>query len=326
MTPRIGEQLLYLSKSDIAACGVGAGDMNAALEAMFRAKAENRAWTKPKMLIAKPGSGTSFCAKGGTLASPDYGAVKWFGYFPGNERFGRPDFLPLIILNEGESGMPVAVMDGTWISGLRTGSLSAVAAKYMARPGAKSIGFVACGLQARSNFAALRAVFPLERAVLYSRRRATAEAFAAEVRAAGVAASVVERPVEAVEGLDIVVSSVPHGLKENPICDPAWVSPGTFVAMVELGYAWKRESMAAFDRVVTDDVEQSAPGGSEQLNYRGAYAGEIADLVSGRIKGRLSTDERNALVFSGIGLADTAAAVAVYETAVAKGLGTILPL
>jgi len=66
-------------------------------------------------------------------------------------------------------------------------------------------------------------------------------------------------PIEAVQGLDIVVSSVPHGAPENPILDAAWVSPGTFVSMVELGYAWKRDTLAAFDRVVTDDVEQSAP-------------------------------------------------------------------
>lgn len=325
MTPRIGEQLLYLSKADVAACGLTAAEMNAALEAMFRAKAEGRAWMKPKMQIARP-DGASFSAKGGVLSEPGYGAVKWFGYFPGNRRFGRPDFLPLIILNEGESGMPVAVMDGTWISGLRTGSLTAVAAKYMARPGADSIGFVACGLQARSNFAALMAVFPLKRAVLYSRRRATAESFAAEVRAAGVEAVVTERPVEAVEGLDIVVSSVPHAAPENPFLDAAWVSPGSFVSMVALGYAWKRDSLTALDRVVTDDVEQSAPGGSEHLNYPGAYAGEIADLVSGRVKGRLAAGERNALVFSGIGLADAAPAAAIYEKALARGIGTILPL
>jgi len=325
MGPRLAEQILYLSKADVAACGVTAGEMNAAIEAVFRAKAEKRAWMQPKMLIAPPG-GASFCAKGGVVSGPGYGAVKWFGYFPGNERFGRPDFLPMIILNEGESGMPVAIMDGTWISAFRTGSLTAVAAKFMARPDARSVGFVACGLQARSNFAALMEVFPLERAVLYSRRRATAEAFATEVRARGVAVRVVEQPIEAVQGLDIVVSSVPHGAPENPVLDAAWVTPGSFVAMVELGYAWKRESMAAFDRVVTDDVEQSAPGGTEQLNYRGAYAGEIADLVSGRLAGRQSAEERNALVFSGIGLADTASAVAIYEKAVAKGLGTILPL
>ena len=155
----------------------------------------------------------------------------------------------------------------------------------------------------------------------YSRRRTTAEAFAAEVRRCGVEASVVERPQEAVTGVDIVVSSVPHGASENPILDAAWVSQGTFVSMVELGYAWKRASLAAFDRVV-----QSAPGGKEQLNYVGAYAGEIADLVSGRIPWRASSDERSALVFSGIGLADTAAAVVLYEAAVAKQIGTLLPL
>ena len=165
MGPRLGEQILYLSRADVASCGVSPGEMNVAMEAMFRAKAEGRAWMQPKMLIARP-DGQSFCAKGGVMSRPDYGAVKWFGYFTGNEHFGRPDFLPLIILNEGESGMPIAIMDGTWISAFRTGSLTAVTAKYMARPDADSVGFVACGLQARSNFAALMASFRLRRAVL----------------------------------------------------------------------------------------------------------------------------------------------------------------
>jgi ornithine cyclodeaminase/alanine dehydrogenase len=80
------------------------------------------------------------------------------------------------------------------------------------------------------------------------------------------------------------------------------------------------------DRVFTDDVAESGPGGSEKLNYAGAYAGDLADLVAGKIAGRLEPDERNALVFAGTGLADVAAAVAVYERAVSRGIGRILPL
>jgi len=325
MAPETGKQILYLSRADVAALELSAAEINAAMEAMFRAKSAGRAWMQPKMAIARPG-GTNFTAKGGIVSDPDYGALKWFGYFPGNERFGRPDFLPLIILNEGESGMPVAVMDGVWISAYRTGALTAVAAKYMARPESRSVGLVACGTQARSNFLALLATFPIERAVLYSRRIATTEAFAREVRAHGVEATVVTEPRLAVQNLDIVVSSVPHAAPENPFLDVSWTSPGTFVSMVELGYSWRAETFHAYDRVVTDDVEQSKPGGPEQLNYRGAFAGEIADLVSGRIPGRMSASERSGLVFSGIGLADTAAATIVYEKALALKVGTVLPL
>ena len=170
------------------------------------------------------------------------------------------------------------------------------------------------------------AEFPLRRIVAYSRRVATAEAFAAEATSRGLSAEVATDPQQAIANVDIVVSSVPHAAPGNRFLDAAHVSPGTFVSMVDLGYGWIASTLGGFERVVTDDVEQSGPGGSEKMNYAGAYAGEIADLVVGKIAGRLSPGERNALVFGGIGLADTAAAAVVYERAVARGIGRILPL
>jgi ornithine cyclodeaminase/alanine dehydrogenase-like protein (mu-crystallin family) len=322
---RIGREILYLPREDVAAAGVTAAEMNDALAAVFRAKAEGRAWTQPKMAMFRP-DGSSFRAKGGVVSGPDYGAIKWFGYFPGNERAGLPDFAPLILLNEGDTGMPIAIMDGVVISAQRTGSLTAVAARYMARREAASVAFIACGSQARSNLAALQAEFPLKRVVAYSRRVATAKAFAAEAEARGLAAEVATDPNEAIGQVDIVVSSVPHAAPENGFLDAARLSPGTFVSMVDLGYSWRASTFGALDRVFTDDIAESGPGGSEKLAYGGAYAGDIADLAAERTPGRLSRDERNALVFAGSGLADVAAAVAVYERAVAKGIGRILPL
>jgi ornithine cyclodeaminase/alanine dehydrogenase len=325
MAPRIGREILYLSRDDIGAVGVTAAEMNEAMTAMFRAKAEGRAWMQPKTAVFRP-DGASFRAKVGVLSQPDYGALKWFGYFPGNERAGLPDFAPLILLNEGETGMPVAIMDGIVVSAQRTGALTAVTARYMARRDAASVAFIACGSQARSNLDALLAEFPLRRIVAYSRRVATAEAFAAEAASRGLSAEVAADPQQAIADVDIVVSSVPHAAPGNRFLDAAHVSPGTFVSMVDLGYGWIASTLGAFERVVTDDIEQSGPGGSEKMNYAGAYAGEIADLVVGKIPGRLSPGERNALVFGGIGLADTAAAAVVYERAVARGIGRVLPL
>ncbi len=325
MVPRIGREILYLSREDVIAVGVTPFEMNEAIAAAFRAKAENRAWTQPKMTIFRP-DGASFRAKAGVMSQPDYGALKWFGYFPGNERAGLPDFVPLILLNEGGSGMPVAVMDGVVISAQRTGALSAVAARHMARRDAVSVAFIACGTQARSNLEALQAEFPLKRIVAYSRRVATAEAFAAAAEARGLTAEVATDPRRAIGDVDIVVSSVPHAAPGNRFLDAAHLSPGTFVSMVDLGYGWIASTLGALDRVFTDDIEQSGPGGSEKLNYGGAFCGDIADLVAGKVPGRLSPRERNALVFGGVGLADAAAAAVTYERAVAKGIGRILPL
>ena len=80
---------------------------------------------------------------------------------------------------------------------------------------------------------------------------------------------------------------------------------------------------AVSDRVVTDDISQA---GSEKLAYPKPYDGEVADLVAGTVTGRGDAEERTALVFAGLGLADVAVGAAVYECAVAKGIGQVLPL
>jgi len=325
MKPKPGKELLYLSQADVVAAGVTPAEINARVEAAFRDEAAGTAWTEPKLMISRP-DGASFRAKAGAMASPGYGALKWFGYFPGNSAKGHPDFSPLILLNEGETGLPVAVMDGVWISAVRTGSVTAVAARYMARPGAETAGFVACGAQAYSNLDALMAEFPLHRVTAYSRTLASAERFAEAAKAKGLEARAVADPRAAVNGQDIVVTSIPHTSAQARFLDAADVSPGTFVSMVDLGFGWRKDTLTGFDRVVTDNIRQSGPGGAEKLNFDGTYAGDLADVVSGRLPGRMSGGERSALIFAGTGHVDLAAAVAVYEAACAKGLGTMLPL
>jgi ornithine cyclodeaminase/alanine dehydrogenase len=222
--------------------------------------------------------------------------------------------------------MPVAILDGVVISAQRTAALTAVAARYMARKDASSVAFLACGSQARSHLEALKAEFPLQRIVAYSRRATTAKAFAGFAEERGLKAEVAADPNQAIGAVDMVVSSVPHAATGGALLDARRLAPGTFVSMVDLGYSWVASSFGALDRVFTDDIADSGPGGSEKLGYAGAYAGDLAGLVAGKVSGRLSPRERNAFVFAGSGLADVAAAVTVYERAVAKGIGRMLPL
>lgn len=322
--PEAGKTVLYLSRADVEASGVTPSAMNTAIETVFRAEAAGLAWTQPKLAVFRP-DGASFRAKAGAIAEPGYGAIKWFGYFPGNAGRGRPDFWPMIILNEGETGLPVSIMDGTWISAARTASVTAAAARHLARADAWRVGFVACGTQARANLKALCAVFALRRITAYSRNPASADAFAAEARACGLEAIAVEDPCQAVRDQDIVVSSVPHASPSGRFLDAGDVSPGTFVSMVDLGYGWRTETLGRFDRVFTDNLEQSS-NGSEKLNFEGTFAGDLADVVGGRVPGRISREERSALIFAGTGHVDAAAAILVYEAACRQGLGTLLPL
>jgi ornithine cyclodeaminase/alanine dehydrogenase len=318
---KLGHEFLYLSSADVEACGLGPVEAEAAVELMFAAKAQGRALMKPKLGL-QASSGTLFLASAGVLDTPAYGGVKWLGVADNDQR-NLPHIAGLILLNDVETGMPVAAMDARWITGVRTAAITAVAARRLARADAASIGFVACGLQARAHLAALRPGFPITRVRAYSRRLATAESFAAEARSQGLEAEAVDAPRAAVENMDIVVTTTPVVPRTMPFLDADWLAPGSFTAMVDLGRSWHAESLSGLDRVVTDDIAQAGP---ENLAYAKPYDGEVADLVSGEMPARLTDPERTGLVFAGLGLADVAVAAAVYERAVARRIGQVLAL
>jgi ornithine cyclodeaminase/alanine dehydrogenase len=318
-------ELLYLSRADVAACAVTAEMLEAAIRQAFVRRATGGVWSHAKVTIGA--GGRNFCrGLSAALDQPAYAAFKWFGYFPGNGIAGMPDYMPLIVLNEAETGRPLAVMDGIWISSIRTALISLIAARSMARTDATTIGFLACGAQAQSHLEVFSAALPLTDVVAFSRRLESAEALAIRARDKGLRARAVSDARAAIAGCDIIISSIPHGSTGAGQFDANWVEPGAFVASVDLGFGWQRASLAAFDRTVTDDREQSTVGPKGTLNYDGPFAAELSDLVTGRVAGRESANERNALIFSGTGIADLASAIVVYETAIAKGIGTGLPL
>ncbi|MFO0996327.1 MAG: ornithine cyclodeaminase family protein [Alphaproteobacteria bacterium] len=317
-----GKELLYLSAADVEACRLSLADVDRAVEAMFVAKAAGRTVMKPKMGLHTP-DGALFLAMIGGIEAPATAGMKWVGVASTIAHPNQPHIAGHVVVNDYTTGMPLAVMDARWITGVRTASISAVAAKRLARKDSTTIGFVACGVQARANLDAIKQYFPLKRVRCYSRRRETAEAFAAEARARGLEAQVTATAQAAVEGMDIVVTSVPVVPKPTPWLDAAWLAPGSFTSAVDLGYSWISESLGALDRVVTDDLDQAV---TEKLTYPKPYHGEVAGLVAGTTMGRQSDKERTALVFAGIGLADVAVGAAVYERARAQGLGRVLRL
>ncbi len=208
---KLGQDLLYLSDADVRAAGLGLAEVEAAVEAVLAAKAAGSAMMKPKLSLHAPGhagGGTVFLASAGVLGEPAYGGVKWVGVADA-QKSGLPHIAGTVLLNDAATGMPVAILDARWITGVRTAAITAVAARRLARPESARIGFVACGIQARAHLAALKLHFPLATLRAYSRRLSTAQAFAQEAGAEGLAAEAIEDPRDAVAGMDIVITSTP---------------------------------------------------------------------------------------------------------------------
>ena len=139
-------RLLYLSAQDVADVGVSMSEIIEALEAMFVEKGKGEVEMPPKPGIhTRPNA--FIHAMPAYIPSLGSAGLKWVSGYPDNPDKGLPYISGLLILNDPESGIPISVMDATWITAMRTGAATAVAAKRLARSDSRSVGIVACDFE-----------------------------------------------------------------------------------------------------------------------------------------------------------------------------------
>src|SRR6266404_9326432 len=195
---RLGKELLYLSHSDVVSAGLGMAEIIAALEGMFREKAEGRVGMPPKIGIhTMPDA--FIHAMPASIPARKAAGMKWVGGYPDNSKRELPYVTGLLILNDPETGIPVALMDCTWITAKRTGAATAVAAKYLARSESSTVGILGCGVQGRSNLEALKVLFPLKKVYAYDKHADRTARYAHEMsRQVGLEVVPVSDPKQAV--------------------------------------------------------------------------------------------------------------------------------
>jgi ornithine cyclodeaminase/alanine dehydrogenase-like protein (mu-crystallin family) len=320
-------KVLYLSRADVEAVALPMKEIIGLLESAFREKGAGRVEMPPK-----PGIHTMPDAF--IHAMPAYipamrsAGIKWVSGYPGNAELGLPYISGLLVLNDVETGMPTAVMDATWITAMRTGAATALSAQYLARPGSETVGILACGVQGRANLEALACVFPIKRVRAYDIRPEVQESFAAEMAdRLGIGVGGVEGPRQAVEGMDLVVTSGPILKHPAPIIRKDWLAPGAFGSAVDFDSYWAGEALAQIDRIATDDHAQFRYYRS--IGYfretPEPYA-DLGELVAGIKPGRGHAGERTLAINLGLALDDMAVAPAVLARARERGLGIELDL
>src|SRR5262249_4908145 len=155
-----------------------------------------------------------------------------------------------VSLLDGETGEPRCVVDGNWVTAVRTAGLSALAARHLARADSASIGFIGCGVQARSHLDAFCDLFPVRAIRAFGRGTANRDALCRAAEARGLTASASATAREAITDVDLVVTSVPLLPAPEPFLDARWLKPGAFAAIIDLALPWFPESMASFERIV----------------------------------------------------------------------------
>ncbi|HET7214111.1 MAG TPA: hypothetical protein VFL79_11015 [Terriglobia bacterium] len=320
-----GRQLLYLSRTNIEALQVSADEVRESVEAVLLEKAAGRYEMAPK-----PGIHTATDAFIHAMPAyiPALGAagVKWVSGYPGNHRFGLPYITGLLILNCPETGVPLSVMDCTWITEKRTAAATAVAVRRLAVKGAHRLAIVGAGVQGRANTDAVRRVCPhLQEVAVFDPSEEARSVFAREVFGSSLRVEQAKSTQEAVMGSDIVVTCAPIVKHPHPVITPEWLKPGGVVVSLD------------FDATVMPSVALAANGlwvddGPQFEYYRGLghFTGmptrfqELATLVSS-IDQKRPANDRYLVINLGLGLEDMATATVLYHRALEHSIGTILP-
>ncbi|MBU0544851.1 MAG: ornithine cyclodeaminase family protein [Proteobacteria bacterium] len=320
-------RVLYLSRKDVETLNLPMSDIIDALNKMFLEKGEGRVEMPPK-----PGIHTRtnafIHAMPAYIPSMNAAGVKWISGYPENQKKKLPYISGLLILNDPETGLPIAIMDATWITAKRTGAATAIAAKYLARKESSSVGILACGVQGRNNLEALACLFKIEKVKAFDIYPEIAQRFAEEMsHVVNADIEVVRSPREAVVGLDLVVTSGPILENPSPVIEKDWLAEGSFASPVDFDSYWKGEALGQADKLATDDIDQM--GYYRKIGYfkktPQPYA-DLGEIVSGRKPGREKAEERTISINLGIALDDMATAILIYKKAGERGIGTELPL
>jgi len=305
------ENLPYLSRSELESMSISTDNVVATIEHLIKCSVVSRAWNAPKMVITPP-DGRYMMATLSASDDPPFLAVKSLVLNPRNKEKGLSEINSLVTLLDSDTGLPLAVIDGNWVTAVRTAGLSAVAAKRLARPESSVIAFVGCGVQARSHLQAFSDLFPLEEIRAFNRGAENRDALCRTAESMGLAAHACDGIEDAIRGADLIVTSVSWSQNTEAFIDAAWVKSGAFASVVDLGVPWIDDSMGYFDRIIIDDLEQESQMEHPIVDLS-LVKGDLSGLVTGAVDGRLTKDEKTAFVFRGFALGDLALATLAFK-------------
>lgn len=323
-------KLLYLSYKDVISTNLSMADIIKVVEQGFMEMGNGQVEMPPKPGVHPGVDGDNFIhAMPAYIPAMNSAGVKWVSGYPGNPAKGLPYINGLLIYNDTQTGMPLAVMDCTWITAMRTGAASAISAKYLARPDSSVIGILACGVQGHTNLEAMNVLFPLKKVYAFDTNPEQAKLFADYGQTKlGLDVESVSEPRKAVTGCDIVVTSGPILKEPHETIRSGWVDKGTFVSCVDFDSFFSRNALNQADKWTTDNLAQY----NQYKNSAGYFTdcpdvyAELGELVTGRKKGRQADEEINFAANLGLAMEDMAVCPLLFQLAKEKNIGTWLEL
>jgi ornithine cyclodeaminase/alanine dehydrogenase-like protein (mu-crystallin family) len=310
---RTADKLPYLSSAFLDTLMISTSEVVDEIERQIIGQRQGKVWCAPKAVVL-PGDDRYIMATLGVASEPRVLVAKSLVVNPRNAERGLATLNSLISLLDGETGLPLGVVDGNWVTSKRTAGLSAVAAKRLARSDSSSAAFVGCGVQARGHLEALADLFPLREIRAFGRGTRNRDALCQLAVSRGMKAIQCDTGKAAVDGADIVVTTVTLIPEPVPFLDARWLKAGSFAIMADLALPWLQETMPCFNRIVVDDLEQEAKMSKPMIKSE-LVAGDLTGLVCGDVPSRQSAIERTAFAFRGLAIGDLAVAGLAYVRA-----------
>ena len=251
--------------------------------------------------------------------------IKVVSDFYGNSARGLPRMSAVITLFDGETGIPRTLMEGGYVTDLRTGAGTGLAARHLARPDSKVLAVIGAGRVARNQVEALCSAFSLQTIYVSTRTRAKGEALVASLKAK---AALVDDPETAVRNADIVVTAT---TSKEPVVRGKWLKPGAFVAAVG---AYAVEHRELDDEAIARASCHVIDSRADVLDRAGDFVipmgkgilareqvAEIAEIVSGARLGRRSAEDIVVFKSSGVPIQDLVTAQHIERRAIARNVG-----
>jgi ornithine cyclodeaminase/alanine dehydrogenase-like protein (mu-crystallin family) len=324
-------ELVYLSRADIEGLGMSMREVIAAVDAGFAAKGRGQTEMPPK-----PGIHTRpdcfIHAMPAYVQGLEAAGVKWVSGYPPNPERGLPYITGLLVLNDCDTGVPLAVMDCAWITAMRTGASAGISARYLARAGSETVAMVGCGVQARTSLMALVEELPGLREVrCYDLSAAATARFIADMEAPypDLRFVVCRSAPEAAHPADVVVTAIPIVVDPHPDLDAGALKEGGLAVSLDYDSAWTGAAMKQCEKFCADDVEQLLATREHGVYFGGipdAIDADLGELAAGLKPGREDDRERIFSMNMGIAVDDMVTARVLYERALDRGAGIRLPL
>jgi len=323
--------ILWLDQSDVKSV-LDMSSTLSAVESGFREHGLKKVQMPPKSYLYFTEHNGDLRTMPSFMEEQDISGVKIVNVHPDNREKGLPTVMAVVVLNSTETGAPLSVMDGSYLTDMRTGAAGGVATKYLARKDSRVVGMVGVGDQARTQLLAISEVMDITEVKITSRKPSSCDSFEKEMKQAVNCDFTRKDSIEDVCDCDVLVTTTPV---RNPIVKSEWILDGTHINAIGADAMGKQElesSLLKRSKVIVDDIVQASHSGEVNVPISSGvfseseiYA-ELGEIVADTKPGRESDEEITIFDSTGLAVQDLVTANMVYEKALEKGIGRKLPL